>query len=54
MLVGHDTSGGFFKKYVTHVQQHLNDLNFPQKLRNPVAMATMTFQYGGHFGFKVI
>jgi hypothetical protein len=41
--------------YLTYIKQHLKSLNFCTKsYANAVAMATMTFQDGGYFGFKAI
>ena len=41
------------KKYhYTYIKQHLKSLH--KSYATVVAMATMTFQNGGHFGFKVI
>ena len=43
------------KKYLTYIKQHLKSFNFLHKsYATAVAMATMTFQDGGYFGFKVI
>jgi hypothetical protein len=39
------------KKYLTYIKQHLKSLNL---CTTAVAMATMTFQDDGYFGFKVI
>jgi hypothetical protein len=36
------------KKYFTYIKQHL------KSYATAAAMATMTFQDGGYFGFKVI
>jgi hypothetical protein len=43
------------KKYLTYIKQHLKSLNFCTKgCATAVAMATMAFQDGGYFSFKVI
>jgi hypothetical protein len=43
------------QKVPYYIKQHLKSLNFCTKVtQTAVAMATMTFQDGGYFGFKVI
>ncbi len=43
------------KEYFCYVKQHLKEFEFFHKsCTTAVAMATMTFQNGGYFGFKVI
>jgi hypothetical protein len=43
------------KVYLTYIKQHLKSFEFLHKsYATAVAMATMTFQDGGYFGFKVI
>jgi hypothetical protein len=43
------------KNYLTYIKQHLKSFEFLHKsYATAVAMATMTFQDGGYFGFKVI
>ncbi len=41
------------KEYFCYVKQHLKS-RFHKSCTTSVAMATMTFQNGGYFGFKVI
>jgi hypothetical protein len=45
------------KKCLTYIKQHLNSQEFEflrKSYATAVAMATMTFQDGRYFGFKVI
>jgi hypothetical protein len=42
------------KSTFIYIKQHLKSVNFCTKVTQLPLLATMTFQDGGYFGFKVI
>ena len=43
-----------YKEYLTYVKKHIEKVIQHKSYTTAVAMAAVTFQYGGYFGNKVI